>query len=67
MLCRDTLLTLAYSFLRLILFTWSISDHLEQIRTDMTNGVAMEMASPALGMAVFFFIQRTGTYYAGAR
>jgi hypothetical protein len=59
------ILTLAYFFPRnLILFTWSISDHLEQIRTASAQWGAMNWLRSALGLAgVLFSFKGLDTYY----
>jgi hypothetical protein len=49
-----------------ILFTWSISDHLEQVRTASTQWSAMNWIHSLLGMAgVLFSFKGLDTYYAG--
>ena len=59
-------LTLAYFVPRnLILFTWSISDHLEQIRTASAQWSAMNWIRSLLGLAgVLFSFKGLDTYYA---
>ena len=59
-------LTLAYFVPRnLILFTWSISDHLEQIRTASAQWSAMNWLRSLLGLAgVLFSFKGLDTYYA---
>jgi len=59
-------LTLAYFVPRnLILFTWSISDHLEQIRTASAQWSAMNWIRSLLGSAgVLFSFKGLDTYYA---
>ena len=58
-------LTLAYFVPRnLILFTWSISDHLEQIRTASAQWSAMNWIRSLLGLAgVLFSFKGLDTYY----
>lgn len=60
------ILTLAYFVPRnLILFTWSISDHLEQIRTASSQWSAMNWLRSLLGFAgVLFSFKGLDTYYA---
>jgi hypothetical protein len=60
------LVTLAYFVPRnLILFTWSISDHLEQIRTAAAQWSAMNWLRTLLGLAgVLFSFKGLDTYYA---
>ena len=60
------ILTLAYFIPRdLILFTWSISDHLEQIRTASSQWSAMNWLRSLLGLAgVLFSFKGLDTYYA---
>jgi hypothetical protein len=60
------ILTLAYFVPRnLILFTWSISDHLEQIRTASSQWSAMNWLRSLLGLAgVLFSFKGLDTYYA---
>ena len=60
------ILTLAYFVPRnLILFTWSISDHLEQIRTASAQWSAMNWIRSLLGLAgVLFSFKGLNTYYA---
>ncbi len=60
------ILTLAYFVPRnLILFTWSISDHLEQIRTASAQWSAMNWVRALLGLAgVLFSFKGLDTYYA---
>ena len=60
------ILTLAYFVPRdLILFTWSISDHLEQIRTASAQWSAMNWLRSSLGLAgVLFSFKGLDTYYA---
>jgi hypothetical protein len=59
-------LTLAYFVPRnLILFTWSISDHLEQIRTASAQWSVMNWIRSLLGLAgVLFSFKGLDTYYA---
>ena len=59
------ILTLAYFVPRnLILFTWSISDHLEQIRTAYAQWSAMNWIRSLLGLAgVLFSFKGLDTYY----
>ena len=59
------ILTLAYFVPRnLILFTWSISDHLEQIRTASAQWSAMNWIRSLLGLAgVLFSFKGLDTYY----
>lgn len=59
-------LTLAYFFPRnLILFTWSISDHIEQIRRASAQWSAMNWLRSLLGLAgVLFSFKGLDTYYA---
>jgi hypothetical protein len=58
-------LTLAYFVPRnLILFTWSIPDHVEQIRTVSTQWSAMNWLRSLLGVAgVLFSFKGLDTYY----
>ena len=60
------ILTLAYFVPRnLILFTWSISDHLEQIRIASAQWSAMNWLRSSLGLAgVLFSFKGLDTYYA---
>ena len=60
------ILTLAYFIPRdLILFTWSIPDHLEQIRTASAQWSAMNWLRSLLGLAgVLFSFKGLDTYYA---
>ena len=60
------ILTLAYFVPRnLILFTWSISDHLEQIRTASAQWSAMNWLRSLLGLAgVLFSFKGLDTCYA---
>ena len=60
------ILTLAYFIPRdLILFTWPISDHLEQIRTASAQWSAMNWFRSLLGLAgVLFSFKGLDTYYA---
>jgi Anthrone oxygenase len=60
------ILTLAYFVPRnLILFTWSIPDHLEQIRTASAQWSAMNWLRSLLGLAgVLFSFEGLDTYYA---
>ena len=60
------ILTLAYFIPRdLILFTWSIPDHLEQIRTASAQWSAMNWIRPLFGLAgVLFSFKGLDTYYA---
>jgi hypothetical protein len=60
------ILTLAYFFPRnLILFTWSISDHIEQIRRASAQWSAMNWLRSSLGLAgVLFSFKGLDTYYA---
>ena len=60
------ILTLAYFIPRnLILFTWSISDHLEQIRTASAQWSAMNWLRSLFGLAgVLFSFKGLDTYYA---
>ena len=60
------ILTLAYFIPRdLILFTWPISDHLEQIRTASAQWSAMNCLGALLGFAgVLFSFKGLDTYYA---
>ena len=60
------ILTLAYFIPRdLILFTWSISDHLEQIRTASAQWSAINWLRSLLGLAgVLFSFKGLETYYA---
>jgi len=60
------ILTLAYFVPRnLILFTWSISDHLEQIRTASAQWSAINWVRALLGLAgVLFSFRGLDTYYA---
>jgi hypothetical protein len=60
------ILTLAYFVPRnLILFTWPISDHLEQIRTASAQWSAMNWIRSLLGLAgVLFSFKGLDTYYA---
>ena len=60
------LVTLAYFVPRnLILFTWSISDHLEQIRTAAAQWSAMNWLRTLLGLAgVLLSFKGLDTYYA---
>jgi hypothetical protein len=60
------ILTLAYFVPRnLILFTWSISDHLEQIRTASAQWSAINWVRALLGLAgVLFSFKGLDTYYA---
>ena len=60
------ILTLAYFVPRnLILFTWPISDHLEQIRTASAQWSAMNWIRSLLGLAgVLFSLKGLDTYYA---
>jgi hypothetical protein len=60
------ILTLAYFFPRnLILFTWSISDHIEQIRRASAQWSAMNWLRSLLGLAgVLFSFKGLDTYYA---
>jgi hypothetical protein len=60
------ILTLAYFVPRnLIIFTWSISDHLEQIRTASAQWSAMNWLRALLGLAgVLFSFKGLDTYYA---
>ena len=60
------ILTLAYFVPRnLILFTWSIPDHLEQIRTASAQWSAMNWIRSLLGLAgVLFSFKGLDTYYA---
>ncbi|PYM00112.1 MAG: hypothetical protein DMF19_10695 [Verrucomicrobia bacterium] len=59
------ILTLAYFVPRnLILFTWSISDHLEQIRTASAPWSAMNWLRALLGLAgVLFSFKGLDAYY----
>jgi len=59
------ILTLAYFVPRdLILFTWSISDHLEQIRTASAQWSAMNWLRSSLGLAgVLFSFKGLDIYY----
>jgi len=59
------ILTLAYFVPRnLILFTWPISDHLEQIRTASAQWSAMNWIRSLLGLAgVLFSFKGLDTYY----
>jgi len=60
------ILTLAFFFPRnLILFTWSISDHIEQIRRASAQWSAMNWLRSLLGLAgVLFSLKGLDTYYA---
>jgi hypothetical protein len=60
------ILTLAYFIPRnLILFTWSIPDHLEQIRIALNQWSAMNWLRSLLGLAgVLFSFKGLNTYYA---
>jgi Domain of unknown function (DUF1772) len=60
------ILTLTYFVPRnLILFTWSTSDHLEQIRTAAAQWSAMNWLRALLGLAgVLFSFKGLDTYYA---
>ena len=60
------ILTLAYFFPRnLILFTWSISDHIEQIRGASAQWSAMNWIRSLLGLVgVLFSFKGLDTYYA---
>ena len=60
------ILTLAYFIPRdLILFTWSIPDHLEEIRTASAQWSAMNWIRPLFGLAgVLFSFKGLDTYYA---
>ena len=60
------ILTLAYFIPRdLILFTWSIRDHLEQLRTASAQWSAMNWFRSLLGLAgVLFSFKGLDTYYA---
>src|SRR5438067_10662013 len=60
------ILTLAYFFPRnLILFTWSISDHIGQIRRASAQWSAMNWLRSLLGLAgVLFSLKGLDTYYA---
>ena len=60
------ILTLAYFIPRdLILFTWPISDHLEQIRTASAQWSAMNWFRSLIGLAgVLFSFKGLDTYYA---
>src|SRR5438128_4379989 len=60
------ILTLAYFFPRnLILFTWSISDHIEQIRRAAAQWSAMNWLRSLLGLSgVLFSLKGLDTYYA---
>ena len=60
------ILTLAYFVPRnLILFTWPISDHLEQIRTASAQWTAMNWIRSLLGLAgVLFSFKGLDSYYA---
>ena len=60
------ILTLAYFIPRdLILFTWSIPDHLEQIRTASAQWSAMNWLRSLFGLAgVLFSFKGLDTYYA---
>jgi len=60
------ILTLAYFIPRdLILFTWSISDHVEQFRTASAQWSAMNWIRSLLGLAgVLFSFKGLDTYYA---
>lgn len=60
------ILTLAYFVPRnLILFTWPISDHLEQIRTASAQWSAMNWIRSLLGLGgVLFSFKGLDTYYA---
>jgi hypothetical protein len=62
-------LTLAYFVPRdLVLFTWSISDHLEQIRTASAQWSAMNWLRSLLGLAgVLFSFKGLDTYYETSR
>src|SRR5438270_13629801 len=62
------ILTLAYFIPRdLILFTWSIPDHLELIRTASVQSSVMNWLRSLLGLAgVFFSLEGLDTHY-GAR
>jgi hypothetical protein len=59
------ILTLAYFIPRdLILFTWSIPDHLEEIRTASAQWSAMNWIRPLFGLAgVLFSFKGLDTYY----
>jgi len=63
------ILTLAYFVPRnLILFTWQISDHLEQIRTASAQWSGMNWIRSLLGLAgVLFSFKGLDTYYATRR
>ena len=63
------ILTLAYFVPRnLILFTWSISDHIEQIRRAAAQWSAMNWLRSLLGLAgVLFSFKGLDTYYATRR
>ena len=60
------ILTLAYFIPRdLILFTWSIPDHLDEIRTASAQWSAMNWIRPLFGLAgVLFSFKGLDTYYA---
>jgi Domain of unknown function (DUF1772) len=60
------ILTLAYFIPRdLILFTWSIPDHLEEIRTASAQWSAMNWIRPLFGLAgVLFSFKGLDTYHA---
>ena len=60
------ILTFAYFVPRnLILFTWPISDHLEQIRTASAQWSAMNWIRSLLGLGgVLFSFKGLDTYYA---
>src|SRR2546423_11030082 len=60
------IVTLAYFIPRdLILFTWPISDHIEQIRTASAQWSAMNWIRSLLGLAgVLFSFKGLDTYYA---
>jgi len=60
------ILTLAYFIPRdLILFTWSISDHVEQLRTASAQWSAMNWIRSLLGLAgVLFSFKGLDTHYA---
>ena len=63
------ILTLAYFIPRdLILFTWSISDHLEQIRSASAQWSAMNWLRSLLGLAgVLFSFKGLDVYYGTRR
>jgi Domain of unknown function (DUF1772) len=60
------ILTLAYFIPRdLMLFTWSVPDHLEEIRTASAQWSAMNWIRPLFGLAgVLFSFKGLDTYYA---